>query len=55
MGKRIPWKTIAIRLSEECAVQQGLGLASLGEQEEIAQEFLIEAVEWWQEQTKGAT
>ena len=47
MSTRIAWKQVAKRLAEEAAIQQQGATASLEELDEIAGDFLIEAVKWW--------
>jgi len=47
MSARIAWKQVAKRLAEEAAIQQQGATASLEELDEVAGDFLIEAVKWW--------
>ena len=47
MSARIAWKQVAKRLAEEAAFQQQGASASMEDLRESADEFMVEAVQWW--------
>ena len=47
MSARIAWKQVAKRLAEEAAVQQQGATAPLEVLRDTADDFMVEAIQWW--------